>query len=417
MILRARVVLPVSRPPIADGAVVVENDRLGAVGRWREIRAAVGGTPIDLGDVALLPGLVNAHCHLDYTDMAGQLVPPRSFSDWIKCITELKSGWSDADFAQSWRNGARMLVDTGTTTVGDIEAVPNLLPDLWDATPLWITSFIELTGIRSRRDPRTILAEALAKIATLAHPRQRAALSPHAPYSTTPELLRLCAATARERRWPLTTHVAESREEFDMFTARRGPMFDWLERNERDMSDCGVGSPVEHLAQNGLLGENLLAIHANYLRAGDADLLARHRAHVVHCPRSHAYFGHDPFPFAELTRRRVNVCLGTDSLATVLKARRETVRLNLFAEMQAFAAAHPDTVPRTILRMVTVNGARALGLPGQAGELRAGARADLIAIPFVGASKQVCEAVVHHSGDVLASMIDGRWFRGGAVGG
>jgi aminodeoxyfutalosine deaminase len=409
MIVRARIVLPITQPPIENGAVAISRGRVIAVGRWSSLGARANRRVTDLGEVALLPGLINAHCHLDYTDMAGLLPPLRSFSAWIKAITALKGSWSDADFARSWRNGANMLLRNGVTTVGDIEAVPNLLPALWRDTPLRVFSFLEMTGVRSRRQPRRILEEALAKARACRHPRCRVWLSPHAPYSTTPELLRLSTRAARQRRWPLTTHVAESAEEFQMFTEGRGPMFDWLERNERDMSDCGVRSPVRHLEQWGVLGRHLLAIHVNYLARGDAALLARRGVHVVHCPRSHAYFRHEAFPHEELLRARVNLCLGTDSLATVLKRRKERVELNLFSELQALADDVPGLWPDTLLRMVTVNAAVALGLRGRAGELRPGAWADLVAVPHTGPERRVEEAVVQNQAPVTASLIAGRW--------
>jgi len=302
-----------------------------------------------------------------------------------------------------------MLVRTGTTTVADIEAVPELLPEVWHATPLRVFSFLELTGVKSRRDPATIVGEAVKKIESLAAFRGGAGLSPHAPYSTVPELLRRSAAAARGRGWRLATHVAESALEFEMFTHARGEMFDWLRRNERDMSDCGQGSPVRYLERNGYLGDNLLAVHVNYLSAADADLLGERGVSVVHCPRSHAFFRHHPFPRQELVAAGVNVCLGTDSLATVAKTRGQPLELNLFSEMRALASPSFDLSPDTVVRMATVNGARALGLRGQIGELSQGVFADLIAIPFAGKQAVADEAVVNYSSGVAVSMIDGQW--------
>lgn len=408
-ILRARVVLPLRRPPIENGAVVVVGNRIVAVGQWRALRGRCPGSPVDLGESLLLPGLVNAHCHLDYTDMAGLFPPRKSFCDWIKLITTEKSLWSYSDFAKSWLAGARMLVRTGTTTVGDIEAVPQLLPDVWTATPLRVVSFLEMTGIRSRRNPDAILAEATEKIASLPRGRCSAGLSPHAPYSTLPRLMKRCATVARQRRWRVATHVAESAVEFEMFRRARGEMHDWLKRSERDMSDCGGVSPVQHLARCGLLGPNLIATHVNYLAKGDARLLARKRVSVVHCPRSHDYFGHAPFQHRTLSRAGVNLCLGTDSLATVRKHPRHQLELNLFHEMRAFAARNYGVSPGQIVRMATVNGAKALGLFGKAGELTRGAFADMIALPFSGRLKASYAAVLEHTGDVRASLIDGEW--------
>src|SRR5580692_9738955 len=144
MLLRARTILPVTAPPIENGAVLISANRIRAVGPWTELQNLSDEEAIDLGDVVLLPGLVNAHCHLDYTDMAGMFPPPKLFIDWLKPITTTKSGWNDSDFAQSWLNGAGMLLRNGTTTVADIEAVPSLLPRAWEATPLRVLSLMEM---------------------------------------------------------------------------------------------------------------------------------------------------------------------------------------------------------------------------------------------------------------------------------
>ncbi len=409
MILRARTILPVSRPPIENGAVVVSGNRISAVGPWPDAQPESGELIHDLGEVILLPGLVNAHCHLDYTDMAGMWPPPKKFTDWIPLMLAAKAEWAYSEYARSWLNGAGMLLRTGTTTVSDIEAAPELLPEMWEATPLRVHSFLEITGVRSKRAPAEILGQALAKADSLAHPRCRAGLSPHAPYSTMPELLRLCAEAARERNLFLASHVAESEQEFEMFAGARGEMFQWLQRNGRDMGDCGRGSPVQHAARAGLLSENFLAIHVNCLAPGDAALLGQRGAHVVHCPRSHDYFRHPRFPRAQLAAAGVNLCLGTDSLATVRRTGKERLELNLFEEMRRLAAAHRTVTAEEALRMATLNGAKALGLAGRIGELSANAFADLIAVPFAGKRADNYDAVLHHASTVSASMIDGEW--------
>jgi cytosine/adenosine deaminase-related metal-dependent hydrolase len=409
MILRARTILPIARPPIENGALLLAGNRIRLIGAWSDLKSETGEEIQDLGEVTLLPGLVNAHCHLDYTDMAGELPPPKTFTEWIPQITAAKTAWTYSDYARSWLHGAQMLLRYGTTTVADIEAMPDLLPELWDATPLRIFSFLEMTGIRARRQPKEILREAVNKIDSLTHTRCLASLSPHAPYSTLPELLRRSARLARARRWPLCTHVAESEQEFEMFTRGRGAMYDWLRRNHRDNSDCGLGSPVEHLARNHVLGKNLIAVHANLLAPGDAILLGRHRVNVVHCPGSHAYFSHPPFLRERLAAAGVNLCLGTDSLATVRIPGKQKPELDMFGEMRALAARDKSVSPEEILQMATVNGARALGMKGRIGELSPGAFADLISIPAAGHGRQGYEIVVDHAGPVSASMIDGHW--------
>ena len=109
LVLRARVVLPISRPPIGDGAVLISGNRIAAVGSWHDLAPGRESQALDLGEVMLMPGLVNAHCHLDYTNMAGEFPPPKVFTDWLKVITSTKNEWGYSDYAESWLSGAHML--------------------------------------------------------------------------------------------------------------------------------------------------------------------------------------------------------------------------------------------------------------------------------------------------------------------
>lgn len=407
-LLRARVVVPVTRSPIHEGAVLVSGDRISEVGDWSELSAQYSDAHVvDLSDQILLPGLVNAHCHLDYTRMAGGIPPKKSFSDWIKAILAYKAEWSFTDFAESWVTGANMLLKTGTTSVLDIEAVPELLPDVWSSTPLRVISALEMTGIRSGKDPERIIEEAIEAIPVKASDGKLAALSPHALYSTRPDLIRLAAECARKHGWLLTTHVSESIEEMDMFLHQRGPMFDWLQ-TQREMSDCTGVSPVQILNRLGALSENFIAVHGNCLDANDIGLLASHGCSVVHCPRSHNYFDHPTFQLEHIQQAGINLCLGTDSLASVRGTNRSNITLSMFTEMQTLSKAMPGVSPEFILRMATVNGARAINSSDKLGEIRSGAIADLIAIPFKGHEIDPFQAVVSHEGPVSMTIIGGK---------
>jgi cytosine/adenosine deaminase-related metal-dependent hydrolase len=404
-------VVPVAAPPIPDGAVWISGHQIRAVGSWSEIREipkAAQGPVTDLGEAAVFPGLVNAHCHLDYTAMTGLLMPPREFPDWIKGILTLKSQWTDSEFADSWLLGARQQLETGTTTVANIETRAHQLAGLRAATPLRIFSFLEMTGIRSGREPERILAEAMEVLKSLPPNRGGVGLSPHAPYSTSPELLRVVADAARRDGWRITCHVAESEPEFDMFMYRRGSLFSWLE-NQRTNADCGLGSPVQHVHRYGLLDAPLLAVHVNCLWGDDARRLAARGASVVHCPRSHAYFSHPRFQREALTEAGVPICIGTDSLASTRASRDGAPVLSLIDELRTLASDDPGLSPRRMLAEVTVNPARALGLKSVLGELSTGALADLLVIPHGGSVSTVEEALIHHRGSVGATMIGGRW--------
>lgn len=406
MIIRARLLVPMAGAPIDDGAVVISEGRIRHVGAWKKLRQDAGQV-VDLGEAILMPGLVNAHCHLDYTSMAGLVQSTGKFPDWIKGLLALKAHWSFTEYAQSWLTGAQMLLRTGTTTVLDIEAVPELLPDVLDATPVRVCSFLEMTGVRNRRPAAELIQEVLEKIEQTQTSNRWPGLSPHAPYSTVPELLRQTASVARQRGLRMTMHLSESIDEFEMFASATGALFEWL-KGQRPMDDCGLGSPVRHLGRHGMLGPDLLAVHVNYLANGDEELLASNGVGVVHCPRSHSFFGHGPFPVDRLRRSGVTLALGTDSLASVSRTRGKPFELNMFLEMREFASKQSQFAPETIVGMATINGAFVLGRKGQIGEISEGAFADLVALPFVP-GHDVYERILAHEGPVLASMIAGQW--------
>lgn len=385
-LLRARVVWPITRPPIENGGVYIRDGLIQDVGTWADLsRRWAGGPTEDLGDVALMPGLVNAHCHLDYTGMAGMIPPPSSslnFPDWIKSILSLKAHWSYTEFAASWVKGAKQLLESGCTTVFDIEAVPELLPEAWESTPLRVVSFLEMTGVRSGHQPDRILRDATREMSRWGeHPRSKPALSPHALYSTPPELLKRVAEKMRTEKIPVSIHLAESEAEWEMYQNARGPLYGWL-KSQRPMTDCGGKSPVQRAAELGLLQPNLLAIHCNYLAPGDAELLAKNGVTVVHCPRSHAYFKHAAFPFKELRGAGVKIALATDSLASIRTDGTGSHSLNMWDEMRSFRNA-TKVAAADIVPMATSSSG-----------LSVGARADLVALDYQGAVDAVAEVTV-----------------------
>jgi len=396
---------------IDDGALIISNGKIAEVGRFRDLYSIYAGDRIDLGEVALLPGLINAHCHLDYTHMAGALPPPRSFPDWIKGILALKAQWSYSEFAASWIAGASQCLDHGITTVGDIEAVPELIEESWAATPLRLLTFVELTGVRSQREPSAVISEGLDVIKnTPKIPNKSAGLSPHAPYSTKGTLLSLVAKASEQENFRVSIHLAESQAEFDMFLKAGGPLYDWL-KTQRDVRDCGHCSPVAHVDTYDGLTERTVAVHVNYLAPGDAFRLALRKTHVVHCPQSHEYFQHARFPYEELKSAGVNIALGTDSLASTRMRGKTKPELNLFDELAQFSSTHSGVRPNERLQLATLNAARALGMQGDVGQLSPAAHADVIALPFNARASEFEEWACHERPKVTGVMLAGNWVR------
>ncbi len=382
----------------------MHEGRIGAVGRWADLRRDWSGPVEDLGEQTLLPGLINAHCHLDYTGMRGAIMPPESFSAWIQRINALKRDFTDDDYLRGICAGLRESARFGATSVLNIEAFPELLPRV-PRPPLRTWWCYELIDIRQRIATEEVVAGALSFFEERPDWLGGFGLSPHAPYTASAELYRLARAAAAATHMPVTTHLGESAEEHEMFTEARGPLYEFLARIGRPMGDCGSGrSALEILAAVDAIGPECLVAHLNETTAGDLALLAPggqlHGLSVVHCPMSHRYFRHRVFPLAALRERGVNLCLGTDSLAS-------NFALTLFGEMQAFSAAHAGVPPEEILRLVTLNPARALGAAGRLGELVAGAAADLIALPLAG-DVDVFEQITNFDQPVTWMRVNGQ---------
>jgi cytosine/adenosine deaminase-related metal-dependent hydrolase len=370
MLYLAETVLPVSSPPITRGAVRVEGAEIAAFGPAAELPPLPGEEVVDLGAVTLLPGLINAHCHLDYTRFRGAIASRRGFTEWIKDINALRRSFTSQDYLQSIAEGFQMLAESGVTTVANIESFPELLPQL-PVPPLRTWWFLELIDVRTRIDADETLLGALSFFDK--HPDWLGGfgLSPHAPYTASVDLYRLARACGESHGMISTTHIAESVEEHEMFSHARGPLYEFLASMGRDNSDCGQGSALSHLIEHGVIGSNCLIVHLNYLQDYDYDLLVDSGASVAHCPKCHTYFAHAPFPLAALRERGVNICLGTDSLAS-------NNSLDMRSEMREARELHGLSA-REVLEMATVNGARALGQKGRLGEIAPGALADLVA--------------------------------------
>ena len=372
MLYLADNVLPMASPPIPHGAVRVEGSEIVAVGPASELVAQPGEPVTDLGASTLLPGLINAHCHLDFTRFKGAISARHSFTEWIKTINALRRGFTTPEYIESIAEGFALLAQGGITTVANIESFPELLPQL-PVPPLRTWWFLELIDVRSRINEDETLLGALSFFES--HPEWLGGfgLSPHAPYTASIDLYRLARSCGEKYGMLSTTHIAESVEEHEMFSHARGPLHDFLAGMGRDNSDCGQGSALSHLIDHGVIGPNWIIAHLNYLQDYDYDLVAQSGASVVHCPKCHTYFGHAPFPMKALQKYGINVCLGTDSLAS-------NNTLDMRSEMREAQALH-GLEDREVMEIVLLNGAKALGQAGKLGQLSPGAIADLVAFP------------------------------------
>jgi 5-methylthioadenosine/S-adenosylhomocysteine deaminase len=381
----ARWVLPISAPPIADATVVARDGRIAYVGPRAQAPHSDGDDEIELGDALLLPGLVNAHCHLELTAMRGFL-DGLDFRSWILRLTHARRAVMDRD---ALLDAARLGVDEG------IRAGITTFADTGDSGT-GFEAMLErgVRGICYREvfgpDP-TQCAEAIAGLreqflAMRAHETLlvRAGVSPHAPYTVSDALFRATAALARELRAPIAVHVAESALESALVTDAAGAFADGL--RERGIAVAPrARSPIALLEILGVLDADPLLIHC--VRADDADVraIAAHGCGVAHCPASNARLAHGIAPLAELLAAGVDVGLGSDSVAS-------NDRMDLLDEARLallLATARAQRVGTLTaagaLALATLGGARALRLDAEIGSLDAGKSADLAAFPL-GAS-------------------------------
>lgn len=364
-----------------DVAVAWRGGAIVSVGK----RAGRGA--LDFGGAILLPGLVNAHTHLELTALAGRL-PRAAFPEWAKRLVAARAGWTARQVEASAREGVRLSIEAGTTAVGDFAALGS--DDALRQSGLRGVSWRESLGIDPERAADA--ARRARRFLRRPSPLWTPGLAPHAPYSASPDLYRLLRAESRRRRLPFATHLSELREEIRFLRDGGGPFRDLLRALGRDAGSWRAPGtrPVAYLARLGVLGGATVA-HANYLDAGDVASLRRARATVVWCPRTHDFFGHPPHPVRRLLEAGVPVALGTDSLgsAPTLSVRDE-IR-HAVGKGLSLAKA---------LGMATEGGARALGLAG-CGRIAPGRAADFVLV----AGRRPADAL---DGPVLASWVAGR---------
>jgi cytosine/adenosine deaminase-related metal-dependent hydrolase len=395
MIIRARTVVPMEGEPFDNGAVAVAGNKITDVGPFDEVRQRQSGEVLDLGEQILMPGLINAHCHLDYTVLRGTIAPSRSFSDWIRAINAEKAKLTEQDYIDSINAGFAEARRFGTTTILNLTAFPILIAAIQEPLRTWW--FGELIDVRNPDEAEKTADEAVEFLKS----KSRWGLAPHAPFTASPRLYARCEEIAGREKIPLTTHLAESREEMEMFRDATGAAFEFLESIGRRMDDCGGATPFSLFVRTRTLDRRWIIAHLNELDAGDFDLLASAPTfHIVHCPRSHAFFGHAPFALERLRSLGLNICLGTDSLAS-------NSDLSLFGEMRELLRKEPWLSPREVVAMATLNGAQAIGQPDLLGKIRPAAYADLIALPDVPSGADVFERIVAFEENVPWMMMNG----------
>jgi cytosine/adenosine deaminase-related metal-dependent hydrolase len=400
---RCRTLVTMDGTPIDNGAFAVKGHRFVKAGRAPEVLAEHAGVVVDLGEVAVMPGLINAHCHLDYTLMRGAILPAQSFSRWVKRINALKRSLTDRDYLRATQLGFEELQRNGTTTVLNIVSTPQIFP-LLPPPPIRTWFFLELIDVRPRPWIEEHVFGSWMFFSENGDRLGGFGLSPHAPYTASAKMYELALECSRSMNLLITTHAAESSEEYAMFANGSGELHDFLKQLGRPMTDCGSTSPLRHLIENKLISPDCIVAHLNELDDRDFEVLSRtewRNLTIVHCPKSHRFLHQKRFPLEALRERGLNVCLGTDSLAS-------NDSLNLFSEMRMAQKNYSTLGARDLLEMVTTRPARALKLQRDLGRIAPGYLADCIAISHKDAAHDVFEAIVQNRRPIKWMMVNGQ---------
>ena len=357
----ARWLFPVAGPPLEGGHLTFVGERIAAV-KPPGHRAA----DIDFGNAAILPGLVNAHTHLDLTGMRGLAPPSPDFIAWLRQVIAHRRARTPDEVVADVRVGLAECLASGTTLVGDISADGGSWSMLAD-TPLRAVVFRELIGLPKDRAERAWQSAQRWLGACPPRPNCRPGLSPHAPYSARVSLIKAVASSGL----PVAVHLAESLAERELLEEHAGPFVPFLQEFGA-WDPVGLAKSPEHVLRLAASDAPTLFIHGNYLAASAA---VPTTASVVYCPRTHAAFGHSPHSFHDMRGRNIRVALGTDSLAS-------SPDLSILSEMRFLHVEYPELRGELLLQLATLKGAEALGWADSCGSLEEGKSADFIVLPL-----------------------------------
>lgn len=365
-------ILPIADVPIGGGAVTLDQGRIVSVG------GSDGSEDVSLGRAAVLPGLVNAHTHLELAYLHGQIPPAPSFLEWVRpmlAARAARSGSDEAAIAGAARRAIQFARTTGTSLVGDVTNTLAAVALLREARmPACV--FHELIGFGGRNVEEQVSAARTTIDKLGSDDDLRVSLAPHAPYSVSPALF---TAIRRDldAHMPMvsTVHLGESPEEVEFVRSGTGPWRTLLERMGVWNADWQAPqcSPVEYLADIGFLTGSVLAVHGVQFEGSDLDRLRALGMTLVSCPRSNRHVGVGSPPLEAFYAMDVDVAFGTDSLASVAD-------LNMFSELAEARRIAPKVPARALLRSATLTGATALGFGDAFGSIEPGKRASLVAV-------------------------------------
>ena len=381
MIIRARKILPITSPPIDNGAVVVMGRKIIDLGKEQAIiKKYPAEKVVDLGQRLVMPGLVNAHTHLELSNLQGMLGEKDDFFDWIIGLVELRKKIRDKGRSAAVLENLQGLLASGTTCIGDVSGTDKPLPEII-RSGIRAVFFLETIGPDEKQAERAFheLVRRLKRLKKLPE-RVLPGLSPHSPYSVSSRLFSNISEYTSSNKLSIAVHLSETKDETFYMSGKKSRMDAYMKHFGWDrFRKSYKGTSTRYLKEFGLLSR-LLAVHAVHVDKNDIKMLKAAGASVAYCPRSNHLLGVGSAPVESFLESGINVGIGTDSLAS-------NIDLDLWEEMR-FAYLVNSIPASKIIEMGTIGGARALGLGSITGSLEPGKDADIIAIHTRASTKE-----------------------------
>lgn len=405
ILLESPLLIPMDSAPIQQGGILIEANQIHDVGFARDLEKLYAKKIKQitcLNDTVLMPGFVNAHSHLELGSLK-DFKYPGTFTAWIEKLVEAKNKMPAADYEKGILSGIDEMLKSGITCIGDHVSFNTDLVTLLNS-PFRGYLFVEVLGVVKAMAEETFgFAKEFQKMFKKHKTLLKVIPTAHSVHALHPEIFK----EVMDEDLPLySIHLAESAEEDKYFKQQRGPLYDFI-KDKGEIPDQEItlrNSSIHYLEEKGFLSERVLAVHANYVDEEDLRRLGEKKASVVHCPSSHAYFHHRKFDFDGFRAQKINIALGTDSLAS-------GESLSMLDQMRIGKKECPAIPARKWLRMATLHGAHALKMEEEIGSLTPGKKADVIGFEIPSDALQDAEKAMEEilkAKQVDFMMIDGK---------
>ncbi len=386
----ARWIFPIESEPIENGAVVTFDGKIVDVGPVHQIQTKYLGKRIDHEDAVIIPGLINAHCHLELSPLKWRMSPGSNMVSWIRALIQARNQIDESEWAPAIEEAISQLVFEGIVAIADIgnfDHIIGIFSNNIDQYRIKALLFKELIAPLADAD------EARELIKTIEDTKPLRAIAAHSPYSVSPWAIKAIKEWDNKKGFPYSIHAAESKEEVEFLKTGRGPFRELLEERGHwplnfELPRC---SPIKYLKRLGVLDENTICVHCVNLEEEDIEILSRTKVHCCLCPRSNIFLGVGQAPVYDMWKAGIKLCLGTDSLAS-------NDRLSIFAEMSSLSRISPSLDPFEILKAATFGGADALGMLERFGSILPGKSSRLLVLKNdYRRSQDVVDYLVHNA--------------------